>query len=158
MTSKQEGATREAVRERFAMKRRVAILLPTVVLLALLVAPGIVLWALAGWLEPWLVWSSVGAANLLTFAAYAIDKRRAKRDEWRIPEFTLHLLELLGGWPAAFLAQHWLRHKTRKVSFQLGFWLIVATHEYVAIDVLLGWRMSAAIRRSVEALIGAAFG
>jgi len=37
---------------------------------------------------------------------------------WRTPETTLHLLELLGGWPAAWLTQHMLRHKSRKPGFR----------------------------------------
>jgi L-asparagine transporter-like permease len=45
------------------------------------------------------------AVNLLTYWTYARDKRRAENSEWRVPEIRLHLLELLSGWPAAFLAQ-----------------------------------------------------
>lgn len=58
-------------------------------------------------------------ANLLTYAAFALDKRRAVQGGWRIPERTLLLLAALGGWPAAKLAQHRLRHKTRKQPFRL---------------------------------------
>ena len=35
---------------------------------------------------------------------------------WRIREGTLHLVEALGGWPGAFLAQQTMRHKTVKLS------------------------------------------
>ena len=52
----------------------------------------------------------------LTYWAYALDNRRAREKEWRFPEGRLHLLELLGGWPGAFLAQRRLRHKCSKVS------------------------------------------
>ena len=38
------------------------------------------------------------------------------------------MLALLGGWPGAFLAQRYFRHKTQKVSFQIVSWLIVALH------------------------------
>lgn len=58
-------------------------------------------------------------ANLLTYAAFALDKRRAVEGGWRIPERTLLLLAALGGWPAAKLAQHRLRHMTRKQPFRL---------------------------------------
>lgn len=64
----------------------------------------------------------------LTFAAYAWDKLHAERGTRRTPESTLHLLEALGGWPGALLAQHWLRHKNRKLSYQVVFWLLAAAH------------------------------
>jgi len=77
--------------------------------------------------------------SLLTFFLYWRDKRQAQGDGWRTPEKVLHGAEFLGGWPGAFLAQQVFRHKTRKVSYQLVFWLIVLLHELVWFDrVLLG--------------------
>lgn len=64
-------------------------------------------------------------ASLLTFIAYGIDKQAAGKDRRRIPENRLHLFEVLGGWPGALLAQQVFRHKTRKVSYQVVFWLAV---------------------------------
>jgi len=78
-------------------------------------------------------------ASSLTFAVYAWDKQRAALSEWRIPETTLHLMELVGGWPGALLAQRLLRHKNRKVSFQIIFWLIVLEH--LAAWGWLTWRL-----------------
>lgn len=66
--------------------------------------------------------------GVLTFAVYAFDKAEAKAGRWRIPEKTLHLLALAGGWPGALLAQQWLRHKTSKPRFIAIFWLTVAFH------------------------------
>ena len=54
----------------------------------------------------------------------------------------LHLAELLGGWPAAFVAQRALRHKISKTSYQATFWLIVALHQGVALDFLWDWQIS----------------
>jgi uncharacterized membrane protein YsdA (DUF1294 family) len=61
-------------------------------------------------------------------ALYAADKRRATRGQWRISEATLHLVELLGGWPGALVAQNVLRHKRQKAAYMLVFWIIVAAH------------------------------
>ena len=52
------------------------------------------------------------------------------------PEAMLHLLELLGGWPAAWLAQRVLRHKSRKERYQLAF-LAAALFNLAAIALLL---------------------
>lgn len=61
----------------------------------------------------------------VTFAIYWRDKRAAQREQRRTPENTLQVLALFGGWPGALLAQGILRHKNRKVSFQVGFWVAV---------------------------------
>ncbi|WUR15561.1 DUF1294 domain-containing protein [[Empedobacter] haloabium] len=70
----------------------------------------------------------LAALNLLTYLAYARDKAAARAGRRRTPENTLLLLGLLGGWPAALLAQRRLRHKSAKTSFQLRFWLTVAVN------------------------------
>jgi uncharacterized membrane protein YsdA (DUF1294 family)/cold shock CspA family protein len=55
--------------------------------------------------------------------AYAFDKSDAMNDRRRTPELTLHIIELLGGWPGAWIAQKLFRHKSRKVSYRVEFWL-----------------------------------
>ena len=72
------------------------------------------------------------AAAVVTFLAFALDKRVARLGASRIRERTLHILELAGGWPGAILAQFVLRHKNRKPTFFLVTWLIAAAH-------LLAW-------------------
>lgn len=72
----------------------------------------------------------VVVALYLLFSAVSIlfygrDKLAAGKNQWRTPEETLHLLGLLGGWPGAFVAQQWFRHKSKKVSFQVVFWITV---------------------------------
>jgi len=68
------------------------------------------------WVLPWYVVLSVA-----TFAAYGWDKVSAQGGHWRTQETTLHTLEMLGGWPGAWLAQPLWRHKSRKESFKAGF-------------------------------------
>ena len=48
----------------------------------------------------------------------------------------LHEVEILGGWPGALLAQQLLRHKTKKTSYQVVFWLIVLMHQIYWVDQL----------------------
>ena len=75
--------------------------------------------------------SSVGLVHLLginmvVFAAYAYDKRAARKKAWRVPERTLHALALVGGTPCALLASKLLRHKSKKKSFRTRMWIICA--------------------------------
>ena len=60
-------------------------------------------------------------ASAVAFVMYALDKKAAREDRWRIPEVNMHLVALAGGWPGALLAQRTLRHKTRKQPFQTLF-------------------------------------
>lgn len=113
----------------------------------LMVGPVVALLRLDAFGEPLLVIATVFGVSLLAFVAQWIDKRRAEAEHWRVPEKALHLLELLGGWPGAFLAQRIFRHKTAKLSYQFVFWLIVAAYEYAAVDFLLGWKIAALVRR-----------
>jgi len=64
-------------------------------------------------------------ASLFTFIMYTVDKSAAMKGVWRINESTLHLLSLVGGWPGALVAQQKLRHKSKKQSFRLVFWVTV---------------------------------
>jgi uncharacterized membrane protein YsdA (DUF1294 family) len=66
--------------------------------------------------------------SAVTFVTYAVDKRQAMRQRRRVPERTLHLLELLGGWPGALAAQIIVRHKRRKTRYVLTFAAIVLIH------------------------------
>lgn len=84
---------------------------------------------LAGWgggRVPLPVLAGYGALSLVAYSLYRRDKRAAQGGKARTRERTLHLLDLLGGWPGGLLAQDRLRHKTRKASFQLVFWATVA--------------------------------
>ena len=76
---------------------------------------------------PWPV-AVYAAMSVASFAAYGMDKSRADRGRWRISEATLHGLDLLCGFPGGFIGQRVFRHKTRKLSFQVVFWLTVTLH------------------------------
>lgn len=58
--------------------------------------------------------------SLIAFAAFGIDKFKAKANAWRIPERTLFILALLGGGIGAFVGMKVFRHKTRHQQFVIG--------------------------------------
>lgn len=58
--------------------------------------------------------------NLAAFVLYGIDKYRAKRGRWRIPEATLILIAVIGGSIGALGGMYLFRHKTRKPRFSVG--------------------------------------
>ena len=64
-------------------------------------------------------------ASVVTYSAYANDKYAAQTGRWRTKEGTLLLLGLAGGWPGGLMAQYRFRHKTKKISFQVAYWLTV---------------------------------
>lgn len=89
----------------------------TIVCIAVIM--GGVSWKAAGYLA---------TINLLTYLAYALDKKAARNATWRTPELRLHLFDLMGGWPAGLFAQMRLRHKTEKSSFQTMYKITVLLH------------------------------
>ncbi|MFH7617717.1 DUF1294 domain-containing protein, partial [Pseudomonas syringae group genomosp. 7] len=73
---------------------------------------------------------------------YRHDKGQAANGGQRTPANALHVTELQGGWPGALLAQQVVRHKTRKVSFQIVRWRIVLVHQAPGIAwLVLGKRL-----------------
>ncbi len=60
----------------------------------------------------------ISLMNALSYWLYAQDKEAAQLGNRRIPENSLHVVAFLGGWPAAWLAQQKLRHKTQKQPFR----------------------------------------
>ncbi|MCH8541162.1 MAG: DUF1294 domain-containing protein [Opitutales bacterium] len=97
---------------------------------------------------PLILMALYGVLSLVTFIAYALDKAAARKGSWRTPESTLHVLSLLGGWPGALVAQQKLRHKTRKQSFRLLFWLTV----FLNCGIFL-WLLCPALREKVNAFL-----
>lgn len=66
-----------------------------------------------------LVWLT--ALNLIAFALMGLDKWKARRGAWRIPEKTLFLAALLGGALGGTVGMHLFHHKTRHWYFRFGF-------------------------------------
>ena len=58
--------------------------------------------------------------NLLGFFAMGIDKWKAKRGSWRIPENTLFMFTILGGGIGTIAGIYVFRHKKKKKKFTIG--------------------------------------
>jgi uncharacterized membrane protein YsdA (DUF1294 family) len=82
------------------------------------------------------VLTAYGALALATFVLYGWDKLQARRGGHRIPERTLHLLALAGGFFGAWLGMRLFRHKTMKPGFALI--VILAAFGHAA---FWGWRL-----------------
>jgi uncharacterized membrane protein YsdA (DUF1294 family)/cold shock CspA family protein len=80
--------------------------------------------ALAGRVPLWTP-ALYALASLASWLLYGWDKGQAEAGTRRVPENTLHVLALVGGWPGAWVAQAQFRHKTKKASFRAAYWLTV---------------------------------
>lgn len=77
--------------------------------------------------------------NLVAFISMGIDKWKAKRGAWRIPESTLISLVLLGGGIGGIAGMYTFRHKTKKPRFFIGFPLIFITELVIAVYIIVNF-------------------
>ncbi|SHG34079.1 DUF1294 domain-containing protein [Ornithinibacillus halophilus] len=76
-------------------------------------------------------------ANLIGFLFMGLDKRKAKNQQWRIPERTLWGIAILGGAVGSLLGMKVFRHKTKHRAFTVGMPLLIVLH-IIALAYLLG--------------------
>ncbi len=74
--------------------------------------------------------------NALGFLLMLIDKQKAKKGRWRIPERTLFLTAVIGGSVGSLLGMYTFRHKTKHLSFTLGMPAILIA------QLILAWAVS----------------
>ena len=75
--------------------------------------------------------------NAAAFLLMLVDKIKAKKNKWRIPERTLFGSALLGGSVGALLGMYTFRHKTKHLSFTLGMPAILIAQIALAIWIFL---------------------
>lgn len=63
--------------------------------------------------------------NVISFVTMGVDKKRAQKHEYRISEKTLWTLAIIGGGTGSFLGMLHFHHKTKHLSFRLGFLIIM---------------------------------
>lgn len=61
------------------------------------------------------------AINIFGFFIMWLDKRKARKGAWRIPEKTLFIVTVLGGGIGTIAGMYTFRHKTQKLNFVIGF-------------------------------------
>jgi len=76
--------------------------------------------------------------NVIGFAMMGIDKWKAKKRAWRIPETTLFIVAIIGGALGSVLGMHLFRHKTKHWYFLYGMPAILVIHIILAYFVLNG--------------------
>lgn len=75
--------------------------------------------------------------NLLAFLMMWLDKRKAKKGKWRIPENTLLIPVLLGGGIGGIAGMYIFRHKTQKAKFVIGFPVILICEIFLVLLIVL---------------------
>ena len=80
----------------------------------------------------------LAAVNVVAFAVYGADKRRAKKGKRRVPEKTLFLLAAIGGSVGALAGMYAFRHKTRHWYFVWGIPAILAAQMALTVWLAAG--------------------
>jgi len=140
-----------AVSARHAYEGGKVSILNLLLLLALMFLPALASFKFG--LSPWLIAGYLLISCFVTFMAFALDKARAREGKSRVSESMLHFFEMAGGWPGAYLAQRRLRHKCLKGRYQMTFWLIVISYQFLAIDYLHEWPLTSAALERVFTLV-----
>ena len=73
--------------------------------------------------------------NALSFLLMLMDKQKAKKDRWRIPEKTLLATALLGGSLGAIAGMKIFRHKTKHSKFAIGLPVILAIQVVIVVII-----------------------
>lgn len=81
----------------------------------------------------------LGIINLIGFFAMFLDKRKAKKSKWRIPEKTLFLFALVGGSLGTTLGMHTFRHKTKHWYFKFGMPAILILQIILIVYLILNF-------------------
>ncbi|ELU4681721.1 DUF1294 domain-containing protein, partial [Salmonella enterica] len=70
-----------------------------------------------------------------TLAIYGVDKTAARKTWRRVPESTLLVFGVVGGWPGAIVGQQLFRHKTQKQPFKTYFIVSVIVSIVVTVAI-----------------------
>ena len=83
----------------------------------------------------YIVWIYVAVINIIGFLSMGIDKAKAKKGAWRVPEKTLFLFPLLGGGLGSWIGMYVFRHKTKHWYFVIGIPAIFFLEAVIVVGV-----------------------
>ena len=118
------------------------------VIIYTLIGVGLAVWLATGFqsrltVHPYVTW--VVGFSFVTWAFYAWDKRTAELKKflrgWRVPEFTLNLLAILGGFPGAWVGRAMFEHKTSAKHHSVILGVLIAStvaHALLALRLMYG--------------------
>ena len=67
----------------------------------------------------------IAVVNIITFYLMRVDKQKAIKNQFRIPERTFFLLSILGGALGTYIGMKIFRHKTKHASFTIGMPILI---------------------------------
>ncbi len=71
------------------------------------------------------MWIYLLIINVVNFVLFGVDKKRARKREWRIPESALLFISLLGGALGGIIGMNFYKHKTKKMKFTIAMPIIL---------------------------------
>ena len=74
--------------------------------------------------------------NALAFLLFGFDKWRAKNHKWRISEFALLFISLIGGATGSLIAMSIFKHKSSKKKFYIGIPILIVFHWLLILYIL----------------------
>ena len=77
--------------------------------------------------------------NIIGFLAMYIDKQKAKRGSWRIPENTLFIITAIGGGIGTIAGMYLFRHKTKKWTFKIGLPVLLILDILIVLYFIIKW-------------------
>ena len=90
------------------------------------------------WKYPiYILWLYLAVITLVTFAVFGIDKLKARKGAWRVPEATLMLLCAIGGSIGGLAGMYVFRHKTLHKKFTVGVPVILVIQIAIAVVIVV---------------------
>ncbi|MGE7600932.1 DUF1294 domain-containing protein [Peribacillus sp. NPDC097675] len=85
----------------------------------------------------WIVPAYIIIASIISFSLMGIDKKRARKGEYRISEKTLWTWAIIGGGTGAFIGMRHFRHKTKHFTFKWGLPALMAIQILLVITITI---------------------